>query len=275
MPREAGKHLTHAAVSLSLLSHSLLELIEIGFKVMLLELPVHDLAAGSKQLLQSSENRSGLSSGATAHLKKVLRLREHGRHLLLGRNGCGKTTLLRAIAHGELEGWPKSMSTYLVDQELGMDTSLTPLDTVLRGDEVLYALQQEVKDLEAQCGDAGESAEAASARLCEIYAELNDSRAESEVEWRNRALSLLQGLGIAVQQCYEPIQQLSGGWRMRVAIACALFVRPRLLMLDEPTNHLDLAAIAWLSEHLREYKGTVLCVSHDREFIDEVCASEL
>ena len=261
----------HAACGASFSEEPLIARASRILKLMLLELPVHDLAAGSKQLLQASENRSGLSGGSTAHLKQVLRLREHGRHLLLGRNGCGKTTLLRAIAYGELAQLAKSVSSYLVDQELAMELSRTPLDTVLRTDEALYLLHQEVKDLEATCGESAE----ASARLCELYGELNDSGAESEVEWRNRALALLRSLGIAEQQCLEPIQQLSGGWRMRVAIACALFKRPQLLMLDEPTNHLDLAAIEWLSEHLRGYKGTVLCVSHDREFIDEVCALEL
>ena len=244
--------------------------------VMLLELPVHDLSAGSKQLLQSSDNKSGLSASSTAHLKKVLRLRENGRHLLLGRNGCGKTTLLRAIASGELQGWPKSLSTYLVDQELSMDASLSPLESVLKADQRLHSLHDEVQRLEALCTDPSDQAtadaDAASARLCEIYAELNDSGAESEPEWRARATSLLEGLGFAEAQCTEPISQLSGGWRVRVAIASALFVRPRLLMLDEPTNHLDLEAIEWLQHHLvDEYKGTVLCVSHDREFINEVC----
>ena len=241
---------------------------------MLLELPVHDLSAGSKQLLQSSDNKSGLSASSTAHLKKVLRLRENGRHLLLGRNGCGKTTLLRAIASGELQGWPKSLSVYLVDQELSMDASLSPLETVLKADQRLHSLHAEVQHLEALCTDPSDqaTADAASARLGEIYAELNDSGAESEPEWRARATSLLKGLGFAEAQCTEAISQLSGGWRVRVAIASALFVRPRLLMLDEPTNHLDLGAIEWLQHHLvDEYKGTVLCVSHDREFINEVC----
>lgn len=242
---------------------------------MLLELPVHDLSAGSKQLLQSSDNKSGLSASSTAHLKKLLRLRENGRHLLLGRNGCGKTTLLRAIASGELQGWPKSLSTYLVDQELSMDASLSPLESVLKADQRLHSLHSEVQRLEALCTDPSDqatAADAASARLCQLYAELNDSGAESEPEWRARATSLLEGLGFAEAQYTEPISQLSGGWRVRVAIASALFVRPRLLMLDEPTNHLDLGAIEWLQHHLvDEYKGTVLCVSHDREFINEVC----
>ena len=239
---------------------------------MLLELPVHDLSAGSKQLLQSSDNKSGLSASSTAHLKKILRLRDNGRHLLLGRNGCGKTTLLRAIQSGELQGWPKTLSTYLVDQELSMDTSLSPLETVLKVDQHLYSLHDEVQRLEARCTDSSDqAAEDASVRLCELYAELNDS-GESEQEWRARARSLLEGLGFAEAQCTEPISQLSGGWRVRVAIASALFMRPRLLMLDEPTNHLDLGAIEWLQKHLvDEYKGTVLCVSHDREFINQVC----
>lgn len=239
---------------------------------MLLELPVHDLSAGSKQLLQSSDNKSGLSASSSSHLKKILRLRENGRHLLLGRNGCGKTTLLRAIASGELQGWPKSLSTYLVDQELSMDTSLSPLEVVLKADKDLYSLHKEVQHLEALCTDDSSEANVASARLGEIYVELNESGAESEVEWRARATSLLKGLGFEETQCNEPISQLSGGWRVRVAIATSLFMRPRLLMLDEPTNHLDLGAIEWLQHHLvDEYKGTVLCVSHDREFINEVC----
>ena len=239
---------------------------------MLLELPVHDLSAGSKQLLQSSDNKSGLSASSSSHLKKILRLRENGRHLLLGRNGCGKTTLLRAIASGELQGWPKSLSTYLVDQELSMDTFLSPLEVVLKADQHLYSLHKEVQHLEALCTDDSSEANVASARLGEIYIELNESGAESEVEWRARARSLLKGLGFEETQCNEPISQLSGGWRVRVAIATSLFMRPRLLMLDEPTNHLDLGAIEWLQHHLvDEYKGTVLCVSHDREFINEVC----
>lgn len=239
---------------------------------MLLELPVHDLAAGSKQLLEKSDNRSGLSASSSAHLKKTLRLRENGRHLLLGRNGCGKTTLLRAIVSGELQGWPQSLTTYLVDQELSMDLFVSPLETVLRADHRLYSLQKELKQLEEICTDQSDQADKASNRLGEIYAELNDSGAESEPEWRTRAMSLLKGLGFQEAQCTEPIDQISGGWRVRVAIAAALFVRPRLLMLDEPTNHLDLGAIEWLQQHLvDEYKGTVLCVSHDREFINEVC----
>ena len=233
--------------------------------LMLLELPVHDLAAGSKQLLQTSDNKSGLSASSSAHLKKTLRLRENGRHLLLGRNGCGKSTLLRAIASGELQGWPKSLSTFLVDQELAMDISISPLEVVLQADWHFYSLQKELKDLEELCSE-----DAASSRLGEIYNEL--AVAESEAEWRLRAVSLLKGLGFEETQYTQPIAQLSGGWRVRVAIASALFVRPQLLMLDEPTNHLDLGAIEWLQKHLvDEYKGTVLCVSHDREFINEVC----
>lgn len=226
---------------------------------------------GRPVVFVSNDNKSGLSADSSSHLKKVLRLRDQGRHLLLGRNGCGKTTLLKAIASGELPGWPRNLSAHLVDQELRMDPALSPLEFVCRADLRMHSLHQEVRRLEAECAGTSEDT-SASARLGELYSELSDMGAETEGEWRNRAQSLLRGLGFEEFQTTEPLAQLSGGWRMRVAIAAALFVRPRLLMLDEPTNHLDLGAIDWLQRHLvDEYKGTVLCVSHDRDFINEVC----
>jgi len=145
---------------------------------------------------------------------------------------------------------------------------------VLSADKRTHALRQEAQDLERVCGEATSEAavRSASARLCEIYEELNAAGAEAESLQRTRAMALLKGLGFSEASCGAPIVSLSGGWRMRVALATALFLKPRLLMLDEPTNHLDLGAIEWLQRHLvSEYQGTVLCVSHDRAFINEVC----
>jgi ATP-binding cassette, subfamily F, member 3 len=86
-----------------------------------------------------------------------------------------------------------------------------------------------------------------------------------------RAAVILAGLQFTPEMQAAPVSALSGGWRMRVSLASALFIEPDLLLLDEPTNHLDLEAVLWLQEYLKGYKHTVLLVSHDRAFLNEVC----
>jgi len=242
---------------------------------MLCDVPVHTLTAGHKQLLQSSCNSAGHQALSEAHLTCNLRLRRGARHFLLGRNGCGKTTLLRAIASGHLDGWPQDVSTYLVDQDMVMDSSLGLLEAILAADTLTHALQQEAARLEEACGDfeAGDpSSETALERLFAIYEQLGD---DDDSVRRGRALRILTGLGFDASMVEARLSEFSGGWRMRAALAAALFVRPECLLLDEPTNHLDLDGIAWLQKYLaQEFRGTLVCVSHDRSFINEV-ATEL
>ena len=177
---------------------------------------------------------------------------------LVGRNGCGKTTLLRLVA-GRLEPdegrivRARGLSVRLVDQEVPGGPE-TPRDAVLAADEERAALIAEAEG----AGDARRAG--IELRLAEIGAQAAPAR----------AARLLAGLGIDEAMQQEPLSSFSGGWRMRVALAAALFAEPDLLLLDEPTNHLDLEAAVWLESHLKRYPGALVVVSHDRDLLDAV-----
>ena len=177
---------------------------------------------------------------------------------LVGRNGCGKTTLLRLIA-GRLEPdegeivRARGLSVRLVDQEVPGGPE-TPRAAVLAAHEERAALVSEAESTE------GPRRADIEARLAEIGAHAAPAR----------AARLLAGLGIDEAMQRVPLADLSGGWRMRVALAAGLFVEPDLLLLDEPTNHLDLEAAAWLEAHLKRYPRALVVVSHDRTLLDAV-----
>ena len=177
---------------------------------------------------------------------------------LVGRNGCGKTTLLRLVA-GRLEPdegtilRTRGLSVRLVDQEVPGGPE-TPRAAVLAAHEERAALIAEAES-------------AKGARRAEIEARLAEIGAHAAPA---RAARLLAGLGIDEAMQQVPLADLSGGWRMRVALAAALFVEPDLLLLDEPTNHLDLEAAAWLEAHLKRYPRALVVVSHDRTLLDAV-----
>ncbi|MGC8202291.1 ABC-F family ATP-binding cassette domain-containing protein [Aliiroseovarius sp. PTFE2010] len=174
---------------------------------------------------------------------------------LIGRNGAGKTTLFRLI-RGELtlEGGAISLPQRAriggVAQEVpGNDVSL--VDTVLAADTERAALMAEEAD------DPG--------RIAEIQTRLADIDAWSA---EARASSILRGLGFTAEEQLMPCSAFSGGWRMRVALAAALFAAPDLLLLDEPTNYLDLEGALWLETYLARYPHTVIVISHDRGLLN-------
>jgi len=242
---------------------------------MLCDVAVHELAAGHRQLLQSSRNEAGHQSASMSHLDCRLRLKQSERYVLLGKNGVGKTTLLRSIASKELPDWPHSLNIFLVEQEGTLNQSLTPLEAVFSADAGRLALEKEAERLEAAievAASSGEFAEELMEQLNEVWDEIGD---EADTQREHRAESILHNLGFSKEMMHKPLCTLSGGWQMRASLAAGLFMRPDLLLLDEPTNQLDLDAITWLQHYLgHDYKGTVLCVSHDRTFINEV-ATEL
>ena len=179
---------------------------------------------------------------------------------LTGANGSGKSSVF-ALLRGELQAEhgdcdiPATWRIASVAQETpALDTPA--IDYVLDGDTELRALERELAA--AEHTHAGE-------KIAELHVRLDDIGGYSA---RARAAALLAGLGFGDAEIERPVREFSGGWRMRLNLAQALISRADLLLLDEPTNHLDLDAVVWLEQWLSGFKGTLVVVSHDRDFLD-------
>lgn len=223
------------------------------------------------------------------------------RYGLIGENGVGKSTLLNAIANEDgIEGFPTHLRVLHVRQEVPahISASMTVTEAVLQSDlERNMLLEREKEILKKMEGNDPTTSDTTASlsieekrkkflsdnntkkddstiekdlkELDDIYARLQILSADSA---EARAAMILSGLQFTPKMQTSHISALSGGWRMRVALAAALFIEPDLLMLDEPTNHLDLEAVLWLETYLVTYKHTLLVVSHDRGFLNEVCS---
>ena len=176
---------------------------------------------------------------------------------LVGRNGVGKSTLFRLILgtlspdSGIIE-LPRGARIASVDQEHPA-TPVSLLDTILAADERRDALYTELETAEPE-------------RIADIYARLEEIDADRAPA---RASEILAGLGFSTEDLTRPMAEFSGGWRMRVALAAALFAEPDLLLLDEPTNYLDLEGALWLEARLAKYPNSALIISHDREMLNQ------
>ena len=180
---------------------------------------------------------------------------------LVGRNGAGKTTILKLLV-GELQPDRGKISLDGVTAEqIGMVRQEAPGGTQTPLDFTLAA------DRERTCLLAEAETAADPVRIAEIQTRLTDIAAHAAPA---RAARILAGLGFDESAQHMPLSEFSGGWRMRVALAAVLFAAPRLLLLDEPTNHLDLESALWLESHLARYPGTLILVSHDRDLLNRV-----
>ncbi|KAF2881221.1 hypothetical protein ILUMI_24945 [Ignelater luminosus] len=201
----------------------------------------------------------------TATASQVNLVLAYGRRYgLVGRNGLGKTTLLRMISTRQLH-IPSHVSILHVEQEVVGDDTLA-LDSVLQCDTVRENLLKKEKELSAAI-NSGSTDPSLSNQLSEVYAQLQHIEADKAPA---RASVILNGLGFTTAMQNQATRTFSGGWRMRLALARALFSRPDLLLLDEPTNMLDIKAIIWLENYLQNWPNTLLVVSHDRNFLDTV-----
>jgi len=204
-----------------------------------------------------------LRRGPRELLKDVDLTIHHGQKIgITGSNGVGKSSLF-ALILGQLHAdsgdvfLPKNLITAHVAQETpALDT--TALEYVLDGDTQLRQLEKALAT--AEKNDDGET-------LAHLYSEME---AIDGYTAKSRAATLIHGLGFTTEQENSAVKAFSGGWRMRLNLAQALMCRSDILLLDEPTNHLDLDAVLWLEVWLNNYKGTLLLISHDRDFLDNV-----
>lgn len=183
---------------------------------------------------------------------------------IIGVNGSGKSSLFSMILKrleadsGELELNPRDVIAHVAQESPHSDRSA--LDYVQDGDHDLRQLQASIAELEA-LDDHDD-------RLHDLYEQMDNIDGFAA---ETRAARLLHGLGFAADVVQKPVHEFSGGWRMRLNLAQALMCRSDILLLDEPTNHLDLPTIVWLERWLKSYTGILLLISHDRDFLDELC----
>lgn len=191
-----------------------------------------------------------------------LELNNGRRYGIIGLNGCGKSTMLAAIARKEVP-IPESVSVFHLSREIAA-TDMSAIDAVLEAEEEIAKLEFEAEKL-ALCTDT-ESQDL----LEDIYNRLDALQSD---EREIKAGRLLHGLGFTAMMQKKACKDFSGGWRMRIALARALYLSPALLLLDEPTNHLDLETNVWLENELAQYPRCLVLISHSQDFLNNVCTN--
>ncbi|WP_053955818.1 ribosomal protection-like ABC-F family protein [Inediibacterium massiliense] len=194
---------------------------------------------------------------------------------LVGSNGAGKSTLFKIITgiypydKGELY-LSKNINLGYLEQNNNFDSSHTIFEEVLKVFSHLIELEEELRNLEIQISKESTSSESLN-KLMDLYAHKSEEfQNQNGYGYKSEIRGVLRGLGFSEDEFHMSIHHLSGGQKTRVALAKLLLKKPDILLLDEPTNHLDMDAIEWLEGFLKSYKGSIILISHDRYFLDQI-----
>jgi ATP-binding cassette subfamily F protein 3 len=222
-------------------------------------------------------NVTKILGGTTLYSKATFQINPGEKVGLVGPNGAGKTTLFRLITKEDRpdEGQvsiPDSYRLAYFSQNVGEMKGKTALQEVVEGDEKVKVLQDKLRGFEAQlenCADFSDD------EMNKILMRMGDVQTDFEkiggYDLETRAEEILSGLGIMPADHHKMVEDFSGGWKMRIALAKVLVMAPDIILMDEPTNYLDMETILWLEEWLNNFKGAVLMTTHDRDFMKNVC----
>ena len=222
-------------------------------------------------------NVTKVAGGETLYSNATFQINPGEKVGLVGPNGAGKTTLFRLIIKedqpetGQIS-FPEKLRLAYFSQNVGEMSGRTALQEVIEGDETVAALASQMKEFEDKLSDHENISED---DMNEILIKMGDVQTDFEkvggYDLESRAEEILTGLGIMPIDHHKMVEDFSGGWKMRIALAKVLVLKPDLIVMDEPTNYLDIETILWLEEWLKEYPGSIFMTTHDRDFMNNVC----
>lgn len=225
-------------------------------------------------------NVSGISKiqgGETLYTKVNFQINPGEKVGLVGANGTGKTTLFRMIVgedridEGNISLPERTRLSYF-SQNVGEMRGRTAIQEVIEGDEKISLLKSELRELEAKMENFASYSDE---EMEQILNKMGDAQTDFEkmggYDLETRASEILTGLGIHPEDHVKKVEDFSGGWKMRIALAKTLVTNPDIIIMDEPTNYLDLETILWLENWLKNFKGSIFMTTHDRDFMNNVC----